>query len=78
MSKNANYIYPPFEMSNDIIFRGVWGALLTLGTFLYLCRNSEQSMLIRIYNENPNQKHIRQLADLLNEGGIIIYPTDTV
>jgi tRNA threonylcarbamoyl adenosine modification protein (Sua5/YciO/YrdC/YwlC family) len=33
-------------------------------------------MLIRIYNENP--KHIRQVVDLLEDGGIIIYPTDTV
>lgn len=35
-------------------------------------------MLIRIYNENPNPKQIRQIADLLDTGGIIIYPTDTV
>jgi len=36
------------------------------------------TMLIRIYNENPNAKHIRQIVDLLEAGGIIIYPTDTV
>lgn len=35
-------------------------------------------MLIRIYNENPNLKHIRQVVDLLENGAIIIYPTDTV
>jgi tRNA threonylcarbamoyl adenosine modification protein (Sua5/YciO/YrdC/YwlC family) len=35
-------------------------------------------MLIRIYNENPNPKQIRQIVDLLEVGGIIIYPTDTV
>jgi tRNA threonylcarbamoyl adenosine modification protein (Sua5/YciO/YrdC/YwlC family) len=35
-------------------------------------------MLIRIYNENPNPKQIRQVIDLLEDGGIIIYPTDTV
>jgi tRNA threonylcarbamoyl adenosine modification protein (Sua5/YciO/YrdC/YwlC family) len=35
-------------------------------------------MLLRIYNENPNQRHIRQIVDLLENGGIIIYPTDTV
>jgi tRNA threonylcarbamoyl adenosine modification protein (Sua5/YciO/YrdC/YwlC family) len=35
-------------------------------------------MLLRIYPENPNQKHIRQVVDLLEVGGIIIYPTDTV
>jgi len=35
-------------------------------------------MLIKIYPENPNPKHIRQVVDLLEVGGIIIYPTDTV
>lgn len=35
-------------------------------------------MLIRIYNENPNPKHIRKVVDLLEQGAIIIYPTDTV
>jgi tRNA threonylcarbamoyl adenosine modification protein (Sua5/YciO/YrdC/YwlC family) len=35
-------------------------------------------MLVRIYPENPNPKYIRQVVDLLEVGGIIIYPTDTV
>ncbi|HUX58258.1 MAG TPA: L-threonylcarbamoyladenylate synthase [Bacteroidales bacterium] len=35
-------------------------------------------MLIRIYNENPDEKLIRQIVELLEDGGIIIYPTDTV
>jgi tRNA threonylcarbamoyl adenosine modification protein (Sua5/YciO/YrdC/YwlC family) len=35
-------------------------------------------MLIKIYSENPNHKHIRRVADLLEDGGIIVYPTDTV
>ncbi|MGI6323165.1 MAG: L-threonylcarbamoyladenylate synthase [Bacteroidales bacterium] len=35
-------------------------------------------MLIRIYPENPNVKHIRLVLDALEAGGIIIYPTDTV
>jgi len=35
-------------------------------------------MLIRLYNENPNPKEIRRIAEVLREGGIIIYPTDTV
>ncbi|MBG0860271.1 MAG: threonylcarbamoyl-AMP synthase [Bacteroidales bacterium] len=35
-------------------------------------------MLIRLYPENPNERHIRQVVDLLEAGGIIIYPTDTV
>jgi tRNA threonylcarbamoyl adenosine modification protein (Sua5/YciO/YrdC/YwlC family) len=35
-------------------------------------------MLIRIYEENPNEKAIEKVVDVLKKGGIIIYPTDTV
>jgi tRNA threonylcarbamoyl adenosine modification protein (Sua5/YciO/YrdC/YwlC family) len=35
-------------------------------------------MLIKIYPENPNNKQILQVIDVLDAGGIIIYPTDTV
>ena len=35
-------------------------------------------MLIRMYPENPNQRHLRQVIDLLEGGGIVIYPTDSV
>jgi tRNA threonylcarbamoyl adenosine modification protein (Sua5/YciO/YrdC/YwlC family) len=35
-------------------------------------------MLIKIYKENPNSKAIAQVVNILREGGIIIYPTDTV
>ena len=35
-------------------------------------------MLLRVYPENPNPKNIRQVVDILEAGGIIIYPTDTL
>ncbi len=35
-------------------------------------------MLLRIYPENPNVRYIRKVADVLEAGGIVIYPTDTV
>ncbi|MGA1978326.1 MAG: L-threonylcarbamoyladenylate synthase [Bacteroidales bacterium] len=35
-------------------------------------------MLIRIYPENPNPGHIRKIVDVLEKGGIVVYPTDTV
>lgn len=35
-------------------------------------------MYIRLYNENPNPRQIREVCDVLREGGVIIYPTDTV
>ena len=35
-------------------------------------------MLIKLYNENPNQKEIDQVVSTLKAGGLVIYPTDTV
>ena len=35
-------------------------------------------MLVRLFNENPNPREIIKIADILREGGIIIYPTDTL
>jgi len=35
-------------------------------------------MLIKIYPENPNRKEIDKVVDILREGGLVIYPTDTV
>jgi len=35
-------------------------------------------MLLRIYPENPNPKEIKKVVDCLRNGGLIIYPTDTV
>jgi tRNA threonylcarbamoyl adenosine modification protein (Sua5/YciO/YrdC/YwlC family) len=36
------------------------------------------SQLIRIYEENPNEKQIAKVVEVLKKGGLIIYPTDTV
>ncbi|MFV0536587.1 MAG: L-threonylcarbamoyladenylate synthase [Dysgonomonas sp.] len=35
-------------------------------------------MLIKIYPENPNGKEIDKVVQILRDGGLIIYPTDTV
>jgi tRNA threonylcarbamoyl adenosine modification protein (Sua5/YciO/YrdC/YwlC family) len=35
-------------------------------------------MLIRIFNESTNHRDIRKIVDMLENGAIIIYPTDTV
>ncbi len=35
-------------------------------------------MLIKIYEENPNPRDIRQVVEELRKGAIVIYPTDTV
>lgn len=35
-------------------------------------------MLIRIYPENPNERELQKVVNILKDGGVIIYPTDTV
>jgi tRNA threonylcarbamoyl adenosine modification protein (Sua5/YciO/YrdC/YwlC family) len=36
------------------------------------------SILIRMHPENPAERQVRQIVEILKEGGVIIYPTDTV
>lgn len=33
---------------------------------------------IKLFNENPNPKQIKQVVEVLRRGGLVIYPTDTV
>ena len=35
-------------------------------------------MLVKIYEENPNPKEIAKVVKVLQDGGLVIYPTDTV
>lgn len=41
-------------------------------------KNVKLAEFIKIYPENPNPKAIQKVVDVLKEGGLIIYPTDTV
>jgi tRNA threonylcarbamoyl adenosine modification protein (Sua5/YciO/YrdC/YwlC family) len=35
-------------------------------------------MIIRLYEENPNPRQVRQIVDCLTNGGLVVVPTDTV
>jgi len=35
-------------------------------------------MILKIYPDNPNAKRIQEVAEILRNGGLVIYPTDTV
>lgn len=35
-------------------------------------------MLYKIHPDNPDQRKIKQVVEILEKGGVIIYPTDTV
>ena len=39
---------------------------------------SIMAKFIKIYPENPNEREIQKVVECLREGGVIIYPTDTV
>jgi len=36
------------------------------------------AQFIKLYNDNPNPKEIEKIVKVLHNGGVIIYPTDTV
>lgn len=36
------------------------------------------AQLIRIYEENPDPRSIKKVVDTLRDGGLVIYPTDSV
>ena len=35
-------------------------------------------MLIKLYHDNPNYNDVNRIADIINDGGIAILPTDTL
>jgi tRNA threonylcarbamoyl adenosine modification protein (Sua5/YciO/YrdC/YwlC family) len=35
-------------------------------------------MLLKIYDKDPSEKNIRQTARVLEDGGVVIFPTDTI
>lgn len=45
---------------------------------LFFLMTKEGSMLLKIYEENPNPREVAKVIHTLQDGGLIIYPTDTV
>ncbi|MGQ1910412.1 L-threonylcarbamoyladenylate synthase [Marinifilum sp. RC60d5] len=35
-------------------------------------------MILKLYSDNPNHREFRKIVDVLKNGGLVIYPTDTV
>ncbi len=35
-------------------------------------------MLLKLYEQNPDPRQVQKVVELLRDGGVIIYPTDTV
>ena len=35
-------------------------------------------MLVKMFNDNPNQREVLKIVEVLRTGGLIIYPTDTI
>jgi tRNA threonylcarbamoyl adenosine modification protein (Sua5/YciO/YrdC/YwlC family) len=49
-----------------------------LSILFAIFKQNDVSMLVKIYPENPNEKEIRKVVDVLRNGGLVIYPTDTI
>ena len=51
-------------------------------TRLHLVQNDtlkhERFMLVKLYEKNNNPKDLARIVEVLEESGIIIYPTDTM
>lgn len=41
-------------------------------------KNTAMSKFIKLYEENPNPKDLKEIVKILKNGGLIIYPSDTV
>ena len=35
-------------------------------------------MIVKLYNDNPNVREVRRIADALRSGEVVILPTDTL
>lgn len=40
--------------------------------------NKNKSMLIHMHPDNPQPRLLKQVAEILKSGGVIVYPTDTI
>ena len=49
-----------------------------LNNLILYCNLNAVAEFIKIYEENPNPKAIDKVVKVLQKGGIVIYPTDTV
>ena len=61
------------RLVNLILLKTPYGLLIT-----NFCLVKKNSMLLQIHPEHPQGRKINQVVETLNDGGIIIYPTDTV
>ena len=43
-----------------------------------ICGVNRMGILIKLFEDNPNERILRDIADRLWQGGVIIYPTDTI
>ena len=44
----------------------------------FASRKQYARMITKLYNDNPNVREVRRIADMLRDGGVAILPTDTL
>lgn len=68
------------QVRNKARVDGCSGAMQVAYPFLLRGSREQYTMavLFKLYKENPNERIILQIVDILKQGGVIIYPTDTI
>ena len=46
--------------------------------FDYFCAIFFKAMLLKLYPTNPNPRYVKMILECLADGGVIIFPTDTI
>ena len=54
------------------------GLTILINTISNLIFNFFMAQFIKIYEDKPNESAIKKVVDVLKNGGLVIYPTDTV
>ena len=54
------------------------GLTIIINTISNLIFNFFMAQFIKIYEDKPNESAIKKVVDVLKNGGLVIYPTDTV
>ena len=54
------------------------GFLFRFAHFDYFCAIFFKAMLLKLYPTDPNPRYVKMILECLTDGGVIIFPTDTI
>ena len=69
---NRNFIFRKRKLISEILGFNFDLLIICISTFI------KAIMLLYLHAENPQPRTINTIVDCLQDGGLIIYPTDTI